>query len=715
VRRRRRAFAIFISLSVGLTTAGGGAAGAAAQWITYHADNSRSGVDNTEPSLDPLRPAWTSRLDGAAVFGQPVVADGRVFVGTEDDDVYALDAHDGRILWQASIGQPLVDVVAQVGCGDIDPLGITSTPVVDTARSTVFVVGEVSTGGAGPVRHLLVGFNVYSGAETLRALADPPGLPADQLLHMQQRAALALGNGRVYVGFGGLAGDCGTYHGWVVGVPETGTSAAVEFNATPNGTGGAVWNGGGGPSIDSAGDLYVTTGNPNSGANGYSESAVKLDPNLDTPPLAQFRDPAASGDQDLGSGDAVLLPNGELFTAGKTEIGYVLAQSNLAKIGASIPALCGSDPDGGAAYLQSTNTAYVPCLGGGIQQVNLTTHTLGWHKGAANGAPIIVDGNLWAVSYPSGTLEELSPADGHQIQETNVGDTVPHFTSPSAADGLLLVGTDHGIAAFSGPSGPPPPAPPPLPPTAGYWQAAADGGVFSFGTAAFHGSLGGVHLTAPIIGMAPTPDGKGYWLVGSDGGVFGFGDARFYGSTGGIRLAQPVVGIAAAPKGLGYWLVARDGGVFGFGPTARFYGSMGGARLARPVVGIAADPATGGYWLVASDGGIFGFHAAFYGSAGGVHLSQPVVGMAPATGGGGYWMVASDGGIFTFGPETHFFGSTGGVPLIRPMVGMGADAATGGYWTVASDGGVFSFHAPFEGSTGGVPLVSPIVSVAPAG
>ncbi len=76
----------------------------------------------------------------------------------------------------------------------------------------------------------------------------------------------------------------------------------------------------------------------------------------------------------------------------------------------------------------------------------------------------------------------------------------------------------------------------------GYWLAAADGGVFSFGDARFAGSTGALHLNAPIVGMAPTPDGQGYWLVAADGGVFSFGDARFAGSTGGIRLAAPVVG-----------------------------------------------------------------------------------------------------------------------------------------------------------------------------
>ncbi len=73
-------------------------------------------------------------------------------------------------------------------------------------------------------------------------------------------------------------------------------------------------------------------------------------------------------------------------------------------------------------------------------------------------------------------------------------------------------------------------------------MVASDGGVFSFGDAAFYGSEGGKTLNQPIVGAIATPDGKGYWLVASDGGVFSFGDAAFYGSEGGKTLNQPIVG-----------------------------------------------------------------------------------------------------------------------------------------------------------------------------
>jgi hypothetical protein len=92
--------------------------------------------------------------------------------------------------------------------------------------------------------------------------------------------------------------------------------------------------------------------------------------------------------------------------------------------------------------------------------------------------------------------------------------------------------------------------------------------------------------------MAASPDGQGYWLVASDGGVFSFGDARFYGSLGGIHLAKPVVGVAASPNGEGYWLAGSDGAEFVFG-SARFYSSTGRIHLAKPVVGLAVASVPG--------------------------------------------------------------------------------------------------------------------------
>jgi len=245
---------------------------------------------------------------------------------------------------------------------------------------------------------------------------------------------------------------------------------------------------------------------------------------------------------------------------------------------------------------------------------------------------------------------------------------------------------------------------------AGAATAIPPNGAVPFGATAV-GANAVAHPNAPIVGMAATHDGGGYWLVGSDGGIFSYGDAAFYGSTGALRLNAPIVGMSATPDGDGYWLVARDGGVFNYG-DAGFFGSAGSLHLNAPVVGIAATRDGGGYWLVASDGGIFSYgDARFWGSTGSMTLNAPVVGMAATTSGGGYWLVAADGGIFSYG-DAQFSGSTGGLRLNRPVVGMAA-APGGGYWLVASDGGIFTYGtAAYLGSLGGTALPSAVVGMA---
>jgi outer membrane protein assembly factor BamB len=407
------------------------------------------------PPLDPAKRAWTADL-GGVVHGQVVVGDGRVYAATEDNRVVALDPRTGRVLWSTSLGRPLSDVVAVAGCGDIDPLGITSTPVVDTATHTLYVVGEVSLGGD-LVRHQLEGIDTADGRVVLSESVDPPLPSGEKAVNLLQRASLALADGRVYVGYGGNDGDCGQYHGWVVGVDQRGPAHEVAFEVASNGEGGAVWESGGAPAIGARGNVYVTTGNanpdpPEGGPDPklYTESVVKLTPALR--PLAAYKDVVAGGDEDLATGNPVLLPDGDVFAVGKTDIGYVLTQSRLSLV-AAIKGVCGSDPDGGPAFDAALDRIFVPCKGGGIQEIDLGHDRLGPRLAGANGAPIVVGNDLWAAEYPSGTLTEYDAATGAKIQAIDVGQPVANFTSPSVALGLILVPTDTGVTAFDGPDG----------------------------------------------------------------------------------------------------------------------------------------------------------------------------------------------------------------------------------------------------------------------
>jgi len=234
----------------------------------------------------------------------------------------------------------------------------------------------------------------------------------------------------------------------------------------------------------------------------------------------------------------------------------------------------------------------------------------------------------------------------------------------------------------------------------GYWLAQAGGGVFSYGDAAFYGSLPGDGIVPndQVTGIAATPDGKGYWLVSADGGVFAFGDAGFYGSVVPTFNNMPIVGMASTPDGKGYWVVASDDSLFPFGDAKAYISPGPHGQLNQPVVGTAATAEGQGSWEVASDGGIFSYgNARFHGSLGGQSLNQPIVGMSADPLTGGYWEVAADGGIFAF--DAPFIGSTGNTHLNQPITGMAGTPSGLGYRLVAADGGVFSFgDAKFYGS-----------------
>jgi ribosomal protein L24E len=206
----------------------------------------------------------------------------------------------------------------------------------------------------------------------------------------------------------------------------------------------------------------------------------------------------------------------------------------------------------------------------------------------------------------------------------------------------------------------------------GYWLLGQDGGIFSYGTAAFYGSTGALHLNQPVVGMAATPTGKGYWLVAGDGSIFSFGDATFHGSTGGLRLNQPIVGMAATPTGKGYWLVAADGGIFSFG-DATFHGSTGGLPIGTTVSGIAATASGHGYWIAGANGRVFSFGDARVMNP--VVPASPIAGLQVAPSGTGLWLVANDGAVYTAGDAPYLGGASGGL-----MQAVGISRAAHGYW-----------------------------------
>jgi hypothetical protein len=277
----------------------------------------------------------------------------------------------------------------------------------------------------------------------------------------------------------------------------------------------------------------------------------------------------------------------------------------------------------------------------------------------------------------------------------------------------------------------------------GYWLAQANGGVYSYGDAVFHGSLPGLGVSpaAPIVSITSTRDGGGYWLVAADGGVFAFGDADFAGSLPGLGISPtaPVIGLEPTSDGRGYWLVAADSllarGEFALGdaaycPPPSVAEPMpvfppGFVHGDDPAVAAAANPFSvgkAGFIVVGrdgdglalpADGGTCPMESTFD-----VGLPGPppneMTGVATSAN-QGLWLVGVDGGVFApvggllgpnaplFGVDTTapFFGSLPGLGITpaAPIVGIAATPNSQGYWLLGSDGGVFAFgNARYFGS-----------------
>ncbi|MBW4090254.1 MAG: PQQ-binding-like beta-propeller repeat protein [Proteobacteria bacterium] len=340
----------------------GRAAAPAPSVLTYHADPARSG-HYVAPDL-----TWTAaahmhrdrRFDGrvpGAVYAQPLFwnppggGPGRVIVATEADVVMALDAATGRPVWQTRLGPPVRG--AALPCTNIDPLGITGTPVIDPAAGAIYLDAMVA-GPHGPQQEVF-GLRLADGAvlqgwpidvHTALAARGIPFITANQ----NQRTALALLDGRVFLGYGGLAGDCGDYHGTVLGFDTAKPHLAAAW--VTRGKKGGVWSPGG---ISVAnGRLFFVTGNTDDPPPGPHPAAPWGDGEgvfRETPALAHSTDPhdffapanyRVLNTQDLDLGGTVPLPidlpdgTRRLVAMGKDGKAYLLDRDDLGGIGGAL-------------------------------------------------------------------------------------------------------------------------------------------------------------------------------------------------------------------------------------------------------------------------------------------------------------------------------------------------------------------------------------------
>ena len=411
-------------------------------WPTYHRDAARTGAAPARPAAGRLTIAWTRRLDGA-VYGQPLVIGDLVIAATEGDTVYGLSRSDGRILWRAHLGTPVP--LSSLPCGDINPLGITGTPVYDPSTRLVYAVAETTGFG-----HVLAGVDITNGHVRFRRdIPTPDGHPRFD----QQRAALAFEGGRVYVAFGGLLGDCGPYRGSVVGIPASGAGALVSY-LVPTAREGGIWAAGG-PVIGPGGTIYVGVGNgaairpPFDG----SDSVTALTPSLHRTAIFAPSTWASdnAGDLDLGSTAPALLGSGRLLADGKNGHAYLLNAAHLGGVGGQLAQEPVCAAYGGMAA--AGTIAYVPCISGGMAAVNTAggrIHVLWRGPGGAQGSPVLGGGAVWVPDWGAGVLYQLSPATGQIRHQISLGSPLPHFASPTLSGSLALVGTIHGVVAVSG-------------------------------------------------------------------------------------------------------------------------------------------------------------------------------------------------------------------------------------------------------------------------
>ena len=278
-------------------------------------------------------------------------------------------------------------------------------------------------------------------------MADPPGsVPTAE----QQRGALALANGYVNVPYGGLYGDCADYHGWVEGI-SPGAAGNVSYQV-PTQREGGIWASGG-IAVDANGNLWIATGNGASSTTfDYGDSVIELSPTLSM--LAYFAPTnwasLNAGDTDLGSLAPTLLPNGEVFQAGKEGIGYLLSAAAPGGIGGELynATVCGGGAYGGTAH--SGAVVFVPSSDGLVAiRAGSTGFSVLWTaSGFDAGSPIETGNITWSVDIGASALRGFDAVTGNPVFSFPLGGA-EHFESPAATATMLVVGSGSGLVAYS--------------------------------------------------------------------------------------------------------------------------------------------------------------------------------------------------------------------------------------------------------------------------
>jgi hypothetical protein len=445
---------------------GGGSPEHGASVLELHAGPSRAGayVDAAftmaaAASLH-LDTTFTAKYTGAA-FAQALYLDrggarDLVIAATEANQVTAFGP-TGALVWQVALGapQPMPNAAEGANCGNINPLGITGTPVIDAASGTLYLDAMIRENNA--AHHRIFALSVDDGATR-------PGWPVDVATALKgtatafapapqnQRGGLTLLGGRVYVPYGGHSGDCGSYRGWVVAVPVDKPSALTAFESTSTRAGD--WTPGG---VSSDGtSVFTVFGNGGGSTWGHSEAALRLGPGATfsgnapdywAPVNWQSLD---SSDADL-AGPAMPLdlpgatPSALLVVFGKDGNVYLLARDSLGGIAAPLAQLHAAN-----GVILNTSAMYRTANG---------TYVVFRARGVTGCPGVTGSSSLVSVKIAPGSPPKLSLAwcagtgsSGSPIATTTDGTTNPIVWAVGAEDDHRLHGYDGdtGAVVFAG-------------------------------------------------------------------------------------------------------------------------------------------------------------------------------------------------------------------------------------------------------------------------
>jgi hypothetical protein len=434
-----------------------------------------------------------------------------LYVVTEHDSVYAVDASSGAVYWQVSLLGAGESTSDPRGCNQITPeIGITSTPVIDRGHNVIYAVA-MSKDGSGNYLQRLHALNLASGAEMLGGpvaiTASYPGTGEESsagTLHFMpgqhaERAGLLLLNGIIYTTWTSHC-DIQPYTGWVIGYNASTLAQTSVLNVTPNGSEGSIWMSGTAPAADATGNIYFLDANgtfdttlnasgfPNKGDFGNAFLKLATAGGLKVSDyFATFDTVAQSNmDGDLGSGGALVLPDltdasGVVrhlaVGAGKDQKIYVVDRDNLGKFNSSsnniyqeIQGALGGGEFGMPAYFN--NTVYYGAVGDTLKAFPITTTKLASAPASQSGntfpypgtTPSVSangsgNGIVWAAENgATAVLHAYDAGDlSHELYNSNQAGSRDQFgagnkfITPMIANGKVYVGTTNGVAVLGKP------------------------------------------------------------------------------------------------------------------------------------------------------------------------------------------------------------------------------------------------------------------------